>query len=632
VSLRHPRVLPTGLLIGSLVAGMVGFAARTPADSNTIDVEDVKPGMKGYGLTVLSGSTPERFDVEVVGILQNFRPAQELIIIRTDHPRLDVARTVAGMSGSPIYIEGKLAGAYAYGWFFSREPIAGVTPIEHMLADLRRPVPPELLPGPKRPPLPGKQAANAAPNTESLGHRYRGAPLDYDLRKHATELAQRTAPVLAPPQGMDLRPASTDLMVGGLAPGALKLLTDLVQPAGMTVLQAGGGGRPKPPPAVAGDPTAKYVDGGVITVDLVRGDVSISGLGTVTHVVGDRLVAFGHPMLMGGIENLPTAVGTVHWILASEQRSFKIGESVRPLGSLVNDRQAAIVVDTTFDAPVFPCSLEIDGAIGHQKKTWNMEVSHDPMLAPTFVAVGIGSALEVVASERIDMTWRAQSKVHVAGYGVLDLVDFGAGNNMPLGPSDIARSRVVRAMGALMNNPWKVGEVERVEMKMQITYDRDVKTLRGAQVLEPEIDAGQPLRVKLTLDPYLGQQETQVIEIPIDPSLAGQEVRIRLSPGYMTDRVLAPPESFEELLAVLPRLEFPDESIVATYELPQESAAAFRGHVASRLPPGMADTLSSTTTSAAPLVFGAVRQVVVPTKGFITGQDFVRVKVRNVLR
>jgi hypothetical protein len=289
-------------------------------------------------------------------------------------------------------------------------------------------------------------------------------------------------------------------------------------------------------------------------------------------------------------------------------------------------------LDTTHDAPVFPCSVDIDGAIGHQRKKWNMEVSHDPMLAPTFVAVGIGSALEVVASERIDMTWRAQSKLYVAGHGVLDLVDFGAGNNMPLGPSDVARSRLVRAVGAIMNNPWTVGEIERVEMKMQITYDRDVKMLRGVQVLEPEIDVGQPVRVKLTLDPYLGNEETQVVEIPIDPSLAGQEVRIRISPGYMTDRILAPPESYEELLAALPQLEVPDESLVATYELPNEAAAAFRGRVATRIPPGMADTLYSTTQSAEPLVFGAVRQVVLPTKGFIAGQDFIRVKVRAVLR
>src|SRR5258708_14056101 len=102
---------------------------------------EIKEGMKGYGLTVFSGTTPEKFGVEVIDVLQNFRPHQELILVKTIHPRLDIAKVVAGMSGSPIYLEGKMAGAYAYGWTFGSEPVAGVTPIRLMLDEMDRPLP-----------------------------------------------------------------------------------------------------------------------------------------------------------------------------------------------------------------------------------------------------------------------------------------------------------------------------------------------------------------------------------------------------------------------------------------------------------------------------------------------------------
>jgi hypothetical protein len=635
-----------GLLCGAAVAAAVGLATAAGDDARYMKVEDVKPGMKGYGLTVFAGSTPERFDVEILSTLTNFRPRQDLILIKTTHPRLEVARTVAGMSGSPIFVGGKMIGAYAYGWFFNVEPIAGVTPIHNMLEDLRRPIPPTLAPPGGGVPLPrpakGKGErdrkrgeAPAAPDARRASvssptsgeHRFRGAPLAYDVRKHAAQIAERNAPVLAPPSGTPLRPASTAVMVGGLGPRAFRLATELLEPLGMELVQAGGGGGKR---ADEGTPS-RYLDGGVLTVQLVRGDVSVSGLGTVTHVVGDKLIAFGHPMLQGGVENLPTALGRVHWILASQQRSFKIGEPVRPLGALVNDRQASIVVDTRHQAPVFPTVVDIEGVPGAQTR-WSMEVAHDQFLAPSFSALAVGSALEAVAAERNDMTWRATTRVEVTGYGTLVFEDFGSGNGSPIGPGDFIRARFVRALGALLNNPWEVAQVTRVDSKVRIRHEREILRLRGAQLLASEIEPGEPARIRLELHPHQGKPFTQVAEVPIPRHLAGQKVRIKLEPSYTEDRIVAAPESMRELFDVLGKLHFPGEALVATFELPDEAGAALRGNVAMRLPPGAADTLRPTTQSVAPELFQAVQQVVIPTKGFVVGDDSVEVEVRHVLR
>jgi hypothetical protein len=623
-----------GLTCGAVLAAIVGFAAATTAQDKYMAVEDVRPGMKGYGLTVMRGVKPERFDVEIISTLHDFRPGQDLFLIKTPHPRLNIARTVAGMSGSPIYINGKMIGAYAYGWFFNVEPIAGVTPIKNMLDDLKRPIPKTLQPGVGRAPLPGTGAGSGSgrENRQQLAHhRWDGKPLDYELHKHAKTVAERSGRVLSAPEGSGLRAASTDVMAGGLSPSAMKLAATLLKPAGMHVLQAGVGGNAK---KLNIDVPKNFVDGGVINVQLVRGDISLAGLGTVTHVVGDKLVAFGHPMIGGGVEALPTAIGYVHWILSTQNRSFKIGEPLKPMGTLINDRQASIVVDTSVDAPMFPVSIDIAGALVTKdtKTRWNMEVSHDQFFAPSFVAIGMGSALETTTAERNDMTWRATSSMHLKGYGTLTFDDFGAGNRVPVGASDIARSRLVRAVGAVMNNPWQMGEIEKISMSVEVMHKRDVMFLRGAQVLASELEPGEPARVKLALLPYQGELTYRTIEIPIDKRLAGKEIRIKLMPGYTVDRIVAPPENFKDLVAVLPKMNFPGESIVASYNLPNQATAAFEGKIAHRLPPGAVDILRPTTSSVQPALFGATKQQVIPISGYMIGHDTVRVKVREVVR
>ncbi|MEM6790708.1 MAG: SpoIVB peptidase S55 domain-containing protein [Myxococcota bacterium] len=637
--------VPLALLGGAIVAAGIGVAVETPAQSAYMSVDEVKPGMKGYGLTVFSGHEPTKFGVEIISTLNNFQPNQDLFIIHTEHPRLEVAHTVAGMSGSPIYIDGKMIGAYAYGWLFGVEPVAGVTPISNMLEDLRRPVPKELIPGLKKSILPnpktpgGAQAAKLGalrqrfnerlPRTTSHRFQNEESATGYDLRDHAAQVASHASPALQAPGGMGLRAASTDVMAGGLSPRALALATELLEPSGMNVLQAGGGGQTKPELMAQAPKT--YADGGAVTVQLVRGDVSMSGLGTVTHVVGDKLVAFGHPMINGGIEALPVALGHVHWIMATANRSFKIGEPTRPLGTLVNDRQASIVIDTTITAPVFPVRVKVNGVPGAPKTNWKMEVSHDPFFAPSFVAVGMGSALETTAAERNDKTWRAKSKVTVAGYGTMEFEDFGAGNRSPVGAGDMARSRMVGAIGAVLNNPWEVGRITGVEMEIDITPKRDVMYLKGVQVLDTELDPGEPARIRLTFQPWLGEDEYQTIEVPIERSMAGKSVSIRLAPGYAMQRIAAPPESLGDLVEVLPKLTYPGQTLIASYSV-EGNDVAYKGQVARELPPYAQALLTPSTDTQGPSMRSSMRHHQMPMKRFVIGGSSVTVNVRKAVK
>lgn len=603
----------------------VGLAEAGPTDADILPLSEVKPGMKGHGITVMSGTEPERFDVEIISTLRQFRPNQDLILIKTIHPRLNITRTVAGMSGSPIYLNNKMIGAYAYGWMFGAEAIAGVTPIQSMIDELNRPLPKAIAPrgGMLMP------SANGGAGKPLKGARsFMGPAGDYDLALHAKQIAAKSAPALAAPEGLGLMRASTPVMLGGLGGVALKMANDLLAPMGLDPLQGGGGSSSKKP-----DPSAptRFVDGGAIGVELIRGDIAAMGIGTVTRVTGNKLLAFGHPMLGGGVESLPTAIARVHWILASTNRSFKIGEAARSLGALVNDRQAAIVVDASVKAPTFPMKLEIEGVPGAPKPTWNVEVTHDQFMAPIFAAMAIGNAAETTTSERQDMTWRATSKLKIARYGTISLTEFGAGNGSPIGPDDFVRGKLVRALGSLLNNPWEAVTIEGIETSMRVTFEREVSLLRGTKVLDPEIDAGDKVRVRLDLQKYQGPIESKVIEVAIPEELAGRDVDIEIAPGYEVERPQPTPNSVADLVSMMQNQTFDPESVVVTFRL-KENGAVWNGKVASRLPPGAVDTLRLSSGSEAPETFVAQVQTPIPMKRFILGRDTARVKVRPILR
>jgi hypothetical protein len=598
-----------------------GFATRT----DIIPVDQIKKGMKGYGLTVFEGTKPEKFDVEVIDVLRNFRPRQELILVKTTHPRLEVAKVVAGMSGSPIYLNGKMAGAYAYGWTFGAEPVAGVTPIRAMLDDLERPLP-KLVDGWR---IDTSGGGSGAPPKQAFfgsapANRYDGSLEHYDVRAHSAALAKRAA-MASSETTSTLRPVATPILIGGMTSAAVDAAKELMAPLGFEALQAGGGGDFEEK-----DAPTRFVDGGAIGVQLVRGDMSAMGLGTVTRVEGDKLVAFGHPMNESGYTALPTAIGRVLWFLASANRSFKIGMPVRSVGALLNDRQASIVVSHAAKAPTFPVSISIKGVPGVKYTDWKFTVAHEKFMTPSFLSVALGSAVQTTAAEHQDVSWTAKSRLKVKGYGEIVLEDFGVSVGGTPDPREFAASNLVRAVGAILNNPWEPAFVESAHMDIELRYAREVLRLRGAQVLENEVDAGGKARVKLTLVPFAGPLETRIVEIPMPKHLAGQTVTLTLKPGYTVDKERPTAENLRDLITNLVDPVFPPRSVVVSYA--GANAVTFKGHVAENLPPGAFDAIRPTTATVAPDPYRAEVHHVTALSEFMTGQDRVTVEVRPVLR
>lgn len=635
---NHERVRNEFLPIGALAVGLLaGLGLTIPlahgdAKPSTISVDEIKDGMKGYGLTVFKGTQPERFDVEVVGVLKNFRPSQALILVKTPHPRLNVTKNVRGMSGSPIYFDGRLAGAYAYSWAaFQVEPVAGVTPIAPMLTEMRRPIPPGFWPLERgAAPLPAgtakpKHASNTPIGPGSGTTAFDGVPGTYDLETHAQQVASRLS------MGMDpsrpVRPASTPLLLAGMSDRSIALVQKLFGPLGLEPVQAGGGGDGKQ------DPNAPmhYVDGGALGVQMASGDVSFMGLGTVTHVEGNKLCGFGHPMMEAGVSALPAAIGKVHWIFASDQHSSKIGEAARPLGTLIQDRQSAVVVDETIVAPMFPMSLDIRGAPGIPKTVWNIKIADDRFMSGSLVASVLGSVVDASINERRDVTWHLQTKLTVRGHGTIDLEDFGvAVGGMP-DAGDFAHSKIGRAVGEVLNNPWEPTHIDKIEGTITVDYKRELWRLRGVDVLDPVVDVGQAARLRVHLVPFAGPEVTRIIELRFPEEQAGKDVEVELAPGYTVVPDLPAPQTLADLLANSTKQTALPKSLVVQYRT-RTQGVAYKGHVADQLPSFALDALRPWSSNVAPDAFPTYARVITPLDRYVDGSDRVRVRVKPVVR
>lgn len=636
--LRAPLLV---VLLGSLLVSAVGWSptwAQGPLSVSTLLASQVKPGMKGYGLTVFRGQTPERFGVEVIDVLHNFRPSQDLILIRTFHPILDNAIVVGGMSGSPIYIDGKLIGAYAYGWSFGKDPVAGVTPIASMLAEIARPLDPRIWKSlGTMPALTGQ--AKRAPVASARSNAPRAASFATDrasaerlvtertdafsaLRAHAAKLGM---PATAGATRAALTQATTPLLVSGMTPSAVRMLARELEPFGIVPLEAGGGASPA---AKSGStPAPRFVDGGAIGVQLIRGDINASAIGTVTHVAGDRLVAFGHPMLNAGQVGLPTSTSRVLHVLASQMRSFKIAEPIAPLGTLIHDRQAAIVIDQKLRADTVPVRVRIHGAPGMPRSEWNMEVASHRLLTPSLTFSAAYSALSATIADNADAVFRVTSKVFVEGHGEVETTDTGYASGGAADPMVLSRMRLFAVLGAAYGNPFEDARISRIELDFTIDFAHDVVTIVDAMVPSDEVDPGKPTHVYVTLRGWDEREEVKILSLPIPQSAAGETVEIAIEPGDAVQLEEPKPASLDDLLAAVSH-GYPGTSLVMSARLPSQGVR-LRGQLVRSLPGSALDTLQPVNAADRGATFPTLERTEVPLGRVVTGSVKIKLNVRR---
>lgn len=620
-------------MLVSAALALVATAAAAQTRPTTIGVDEIRPGMRGYGLTVFRGTEPERFDVEVIDVLHHFRPDQHLILARTPHPVLNEAIAVGGMSGSPIYFDGRLAGAYAYGWPFGTEPVVGITPIASMFAELHRPYRPGSFPGAR--PLAKvrrrgqRRAAAPPPSHDRLAGMpaYRGGAVDPVrlLEGHGEHLGLLDSDGHAvAPRG--LRPASTPVMLGGFTDGAAHLIGDALEPFGLVALQAGGGaGRPP-----GQGPAPRFVDGGAIGVSLMRGDMNATAVGTVTHVDGQRLVGFGHPMMNAGEIGLPTTTANILHIFRSQARSFKIAEALEQLGTMVHDRQSAIVVDTNLAPATIPVSIRLHGIPGAPRTEWNVEIASHRALSPVLAFTALVNALKASAADQTDVVFRAVSTVTIAGHGEVTVEDQGAMMGGPAETRALARLRAWELMEVGFGNPFTPSRIERVSIDLHLRYARDALTIVDASVEGTEVDPGGTVPVRVTLRQYDGPDLVHIVPVRIPERARGQTLEVKLQSADRVAPDRPTPTSVADLVAMV-EAGWPATSLGVTLKMPSRGLR-FRGHVVRALPRSALDSLQLRNATGPGRPFTTYERQIVPVGRVLRGSATLRLTVRQTPR
>lgn len=296
-----------------------------------LPVDSVCPGMKGYGLSVFSGTKIDTFEVEVVDVIHKALPRGDRILCRLSGAGLEKSGAVLGMSGSPVYIKGKLLGAIAYAWGWAKEPIVVVTPIREML-----------------------NIWESMPAAES---------------RSGTSWNLPHLPI--------------PLAISGLTPELERLLTPTLEARGMKPVAGASGS--------AASDTSTFVPGGIVSVALIDGDVRVAAVGTITYREGNKILAFGHPFFLGGAVQLPMSGGVIHSVLPSLATSFKIFSPGPPLGTITHDRATGIAGIIGVPAPTIPVRVFVNSS--RTKDTYNFRVARHEQLTPEFLPIGIVKAV-----------------------------------------------------------------------------------------------------------------------------------------------------------------------------------------------------------------------------------------------
>ncbi|HEX3527601.1 MAG TPA: SpoIVB peptidase S55 domain-containing protein [Thermoanaerobaculia bacterium] len=545
-----------------------------PSPLPTIGVDEVRTGQKGYGLSVFSGSEPERFDVEVIGVMRNLRPEQSYILARLTGHDLERSGVSAGMSGSPVFLDGKLAGAVAFSWPFSHDAIAGITPIDSMrglsaAAGL----------APVGPPPPPVELA-----VLTSGH------LPKDLLEK--ELKRLQPPLL---EGAQSAVSWATSGFGELSQGFLHRALGSSMPSG------------KAAPSPAGS-TKDIAMGGAVAAVLVDGDLQLAAVGTVTDRYGDQVLAFGHPFLGLGTVKVPMAKAEVVTVLSSQYSSFKISNIGDVVGAFEQDRQVGIQGRLGQTAPMIPLSLRITG-VGTRPREFKMRVAEVPQFTPMLLGSSLLGGLESTSysagAQGIDL----QVRFKLRDRGDLEVRQSFDGDNA----GTEAATFILAVAGYLTNNPFEKVRFDSVAIELAQSPQPRSATLVGANAERTVVYPGERVGLNLDLVAWRGDRFRRTLTVDLPQDLPAGRYSLVVGDGASIDATRlslepAAPVSLTQALRLLRSLHSRRDLIVlGVYAGPGLSVA---GEVMPRLPGSVRSLWSAAASgSAAPLRTTIAQQV-----------------------
>lgn len=498
-----------------LVAIALLVAVTSPSAGtldNVMPLDQVKPGMKGVAYTIFAGDTVEKIDLEVIGILPNLMgPKQDIILVVLRGEKPEYTGVVAGMSGSPVYIDGKLVGALSLKFgIFTKEPLGGVTPIASMLeADA--------------PTSATESTATAWPLRDAL-------PLSADRTAAA---AQRQYPLpdafvqrTGLSAGAFLEPIATPLVFSGFRREALERFAGEFSAYGMVATQ-GGTAAPQPD-------DAKLQAGQMVGMVLVSGDLSLNAGCTVTAVDHDRVFVCGHPLFGFGPVALPMSRGRVLTTLVSTLASTKIMNAGGIIGSITQDRLTAVVGRLGAPPPMIPVELSL--VTPSREKKFHFEVIEHPRLTPLLVAISAFNGLVANTAYSEGTTFQVNGSIEVEGHSPVQLENMFAPTDVGAPDGIFVALSVMNVFGRIYSNPYEPARIKRVTLRVESIPERRLGTIEGAWSEKSEASPGERVGIKVLVRPYRGAPFLRELPITI-PATAHGPLRVLVSDSETLNRM-----------------------------------------------------------------------------------------------
>jgi len=601
---------------GQLRAVNSGTATAGSGKVAFMPLSELKEGMHGVAKTVFRGSEPEDFNVEILGVVPGaIGPKQDLIVGRLSGGGADRTSVFAGMSGSPVYVDGRLIGAISYSFPFSKEPICGITPIEQMVAifEQKNQIRPQVA---EHQPLSFTELASAKWNPEVPRNAAAAGPVLSGISSDSRLMAVA---------GQSFQPIATPMTFTGLSQEALNLFAPQLMQAGLLPVSAVGGAARITPMKRADEST--LVGGDSVSMQLTRGDYSLAASGTVTLREGEKIYAFGHPFLSLGISDLPMSESHVVTVIPNLNNSFKLAVPDDMVGTMIQDRATGVFGKLGQSPKMIPVRINFESSRG-QKDTVNYEIAKDDFLTPLLLNITVYNTL--VAQERSlgDSTVTVSGTIGVKGQEPIKLDRRFTGGQA----SQIAAGSVAMPVSALMRSRFDDLEVTGITIDLASTDGNKMATLERMSLDKTQVRPGETVEIQAYARTNTGKVFVQTIpvKIPADAAAGNYSITIGDGPSIQQNAAIQQfvPRNLGELVKTINQLKLPDRLYTQIFRT--TNGAIIGASEMPNLPPSMLATLNNDRTAGGvkPAVQTVVSEMEVPPAEFIvSGQQTLSIEV-----
>jgi hypothetical protein len=610
-------VLTIALALGSAVAQEKGAQEKGTSDSRLFPVEDLRAGMKGTARTVFAGAQPEEFGVEVLGVLPGFPgPHKSAIIARLSGNNVDKTGVFAGMSGSPVYIDGRLVGAIAFSFPFSKEPIAGITPIKEMIDIFEQ--------------GPGNQTDKIRePRLVSFA-QLAATEWKVALPKPAVAGAALIAPVsagsaLMPLLGQQMTPIATPIVFGGISQETLARFSSELVANGLLPVAGAGGAAAMTPLAPANEKT--LLPGTSISVQLVRGDYSLAASGTVTFRDGDRIYAFGHPFLSLGSSDMPMTEASVVTVIPNVNNSFKLAIPGAMVGTISQDRSTGVFGQLGVAPKMIPVKITLHTS-RDRTETYSYEIANDSFLTPLLLNITVFNT--ITGSERSlgDSTISLKGEINVKGQDTISLDRRFSAQSAAIA----AAGSVATPIAALLGSGFDDVEIKGVTLDIASTDTKYAANLERISLDRTEVRRGENVEIQAYVRTDSGKQFVQRIPIQIPADLPTGQLLIFVGDGGALQEGSAAkafvPRDLGQLVTAINKVKKSDRLYVKLFRI--TPGAVIGTSELPNLPPSVVATLNSDRSSGGftPMPLSPIYEMELPPADFvISGQQLIAIDV-----